>query len=189
MSEENNILISQLNDFVFCPVSIYFHALYGNLNKTLYQHAAQIDGTHAHQSIDTGRYSSRKNVLQGIDVYSEEFNLRGKIDVFDMDSGILTERKNKIVKIYDGYIFQLYAQYYALVEMGYSVKKIRLHSMRDNKNYNIKLPSEDVEMDKKFKNIIKAMREFNMESFRQTNAEKCKNCIYEPVCDRSLYAD
>lgn len=189
MSEENSILISQLNDFVFCPVSIYFHALYGNLDKTLYQNAAQIDGTHAHKAIDNGKYSSRKNVLQGIDVYSEEFNIRGKIDAFDMDSGVLTERKNKIIKIYDGYIFQLYAQYYALVEMGYCVKKIRFHSMKDNKNYNIKLPSEDIEMDKKFKDVIKAMREFNVESFKQTNVEKCKNCIYEPACDRSLYAD
>ena len=24
------ILISNLNDFIFCPVSIYFHKLYGN---------------------------------------------------------------------------------------------------------------------------------------------------------------
>ena len=189
MLEENYILISQLNDFIFCPVSIYFHTLYESLDKTLYQRAEQINGTHAHKAIDSGQYSSKKNVLQGMDVYSEKFNIRGKIDVFDADSGVLTERKNKINKIYDGYIFQLYAQYYALVEMGYCVKKIRFHSMRDNKNYNIKLPSEDTEMNQKFKNVIKSMREFNMETFQQTNVEKCKNCIYEPACDRSLYAD
>ena len=187
MSEGNSILISQLNDFVFCPVSIYFHTLYGNLNKKLYQNAAQIDGTHAHRSIDNGKYSSHKNVLQGINVYLEEFNIIGKIDIFDVNSGVLTERKNKIIKIYNGYIFQLYAQYYALAEMQYCVKKIRFHSMQDNKNYDIKLPFEDIEMDKKFKCVIKAMREFNMESFKQTNVEKCKNCIYEPACDRSLY--
>lgn len=189
MSEENSILISQLNDFTFCPVSIYFHALYGNLDKTLYQRAAQIDGTHAHQAIDRRRYSSRKNVLQGIDIYSGEFNIRGKIDVFDVDSGVLTERKNKIAKIYDGYIFQLYAQYYALTEMGYTVKKIRFHSMSDNKNYDIKLPSEDAEMDKRFRSVIKEMREFDMKSFQQTNVAKCRNCIYQPACDRSLYVD
>ena len=60
--------------------------------------------------------------------------------------------------------------------------------MRDNKNYNIKLPFEDAKMDQEFKNVIKAMREFNIETFQQTNLEKCKNCIYEPACDRSLYA-
>ena len=27
---EDLILISNLNDFIFCPVSIYFHKLYGN---------------------------------------------------------------------------------------------------------------------------------------------------------------
>ena len=188
MLEENYILISYLNDFVFCPISIYFHTLYGNLDKTLYQRTAQINGAYAHKSIDRGTYSSRKNILQAIDVYSEKLNIRGKIDVFDIDSGVLTERKNKIVKIYDGYVFQLYAQYYALIEMGYEVKKIRFHSMKDNKNYNIKLPYEDLETDAKFKQLIKEMKEFNMESFKQTNKEKCKNCIYEPICDRSLYA-
>lgn len=30
MSEENPILITWLNDFVFCPRSIYFHNLYGD---------------------------------------------------------------------------------------------------------------------------------------------------------------
>ena len=63
MSEENYILISQLNDFTFCPVSIYFHTLYGDLDKTLYQRAEQINGTYAHKAIDSGQYSSRKNVL------------------------------------------------------------------------------------------------------------------------------
>lgn len=93
MLEENYILISQLNDFIFCPVSIYFHTLYESLDKTLYQRAEQINGTHAHKAIDSGQYSSKKNVLQGMDVYSEKFNIRGKIDVFDADSGVLTERK------------------------------------------------------------------------------------------------
>lgn len=189
MLEENAILISHINDFLFCPVSIYFHSLYGNLEKSLYQRSAQIRGGHAHEAIDAKSYSSRKNILQGVDVYSEEFNIRGKIDIFDIDSGILTERKRKINKIYDGYIFQVYAQYYALVEMGYRLSKIKLYSSIDNKNYNVKLPSQDLQMAHKFRALIQEMRAFKIESFRQTNKEKCINCIYSPICDRSLYVD
>lgn len=182
---EETILISYLNDFIFCPVSIYFHKLYGNLDKGLYQSTDQINGTYAHKAIDNHKYSSRKNILQGIDIYTEEFKIQGKIDIFDTKSGVLTERKNKIREIYDGYIFQLYAQYYGLTEMGYIVNKIRFHSIADNKNYNIPLPYENKEMDNKFRKLIKEMHEFDMENFEQTNIKKCERCIYEPSCDRS----
>jgi len=49
---DDAILLSQLNDFIFCPVSIYFHNLYGNMEKALYQGHAQLTGTAAHKTID-----------------------------------------------------------------------------------------------------------------------------------------
>lgn len=183
---EETILITYLNDFIYCPVSIYFHKLYGNMKQDLYQTEYQINGTDAHKTIDNHTYSSRKDILQGIDVYTEKYNIIGKIDVFDIKTGILTERKNNIVEIYDGYIFQLYAQYFALKEMGYKVNKIRFHSIKDNKNYNINLPEDDKEMFQKFEKIVQDIKEFDMENFKQTNENKCKKCIYEPSCDRSL---
>lgn len=121
MSEEP-ILISNLNDFIFCPVSIYFHSLESDEENLLGQDSFQLNGTAAHEKSGSGKYSSRKNVLQGISVYSGKYNLCGKIDVFDADTGILTERKKLIKVVYDGYVFQLYAQYYALKEMGYYSK-------------------------------------------------------------------
>ena len=42
---EDLILISNLNDFIFCPVSIYFHKLYGNQDNLTYQSQYQINGT------------------------------------------------------------------------------------------------------------------------------------------------
>ena len=107
---EETILISYLNDFIFCPISIYFHKLYGKLNKTPYQSEDQINGTNAHKAIDNKTYSSRKNILQGIDIYSQKYGIEGKIDIFDIGKGELVERKNKIVQISDGYVFQIYAQ-------------------------------------------------------------------------------
>lgn len=183
---EEIILISYLNDFIFCPISIYFHNLYGAMDKTVYQTTYQINGTNAHKSIDGKTYSTKKNILQSINVYCEKYGIQGKIDTFDIDKGLLTERKNKIVKIYDGYVFQIYAQYFALTEMGYKVQKLRFHSLSDNKNYDVKLPFEDVEMFNKFEKLIEDIRKFDMQSFTQTNIQKCQHCIYEPACDRSL---
>lgn len=185
MSEEP-IIISNLNDFVFCPASIYYHQLGSSLDKILYQNKAQIDGSFVHEKIDSQQYSTSKTVLQGISVYSEKYNLIGKIDIFDTKSKVLTERKNKITKIYDGYIFQLYAQYFSLKEMGYDIKGLRLYSYSDNKNYKIKLPENDPDMLSKFNALIKNMFNFNLENFKQTNSLKCKTCIYSELCDRKL---
>lgn len=182
----SEILITQLNDFIFCPASIYFHMLYGNTERIMYQNTSQINGTAAHSAIDSKAYSSRKNILTSIDVYSEEFGLVGKIDMLDIDKGILMERKRTVKNIYDGYVFQVYAQCFALREMGYSVNKIIIHSLTDNKNYNIPLPEENPAMMKKFKDTIKQMHEFQLDGFIQENSEKCRHCIYEPACDRGM---
>lgn len=53
------IIISNLNDFIFCPASIYFHNLYGSMETMLYQGPAQINGANAHKAVDEGNYSKR----------------------------------------------------------------------------------------------------------------------------------
>lgn len=183
---EETIIISYLNDFIYCPASIYFHKLYGRLDGMIYQGERQVEGKVAHRTIDEKVYSSRKNVLQGVEVYSSKYNIIGKIDIYDMDRKLLIERKNKVNEIYDGYVFQVYAEYFGLVEQGYEVEKIVIHSLKDNKNYEIQLPKNDVEMLKKYEKVITDMRSFDLENFKQSNKKKCENCIYEPLCDRSL---
>lgn len=183
---DSAILFSQLNDFIFCPVSLYFHNLYGDQVRESYQTKDQILGTIAHEKIDSAQYSSSSKILQGFSCYSEKYNLVGKIDLFDSEKGILTERKRTITTVYDGYVFQLYAQYFSLAEMGYKVKKIRLYSYTDNKPYPQLLPEENKEMLEKFERTIKAIRNFSFDDFHQDNCAKCKRCIYEPACDRSL---
>lgn len=136
---ENAIKISNLNDYIFCPISIYFHNLYGDMDTIMYQMDYQIKGKFAHKTIDSNTYSTRKDVITSLDVYSEKYNLTGKIDIYDKSKMILIERKNKISEIYDGYIFQLYAQYFCMIEMGYKVEKLQIYSISDNKKYDIKL--------------------------------------------------
>ena len=106
----------------------------------------------------TLQHTRRMCVLQGLSVYSEEYNLVGKIDTFDTRKGVLTERKKKIKKVYDGYIFQVYP---------------------------IPLPQHAPELYQKFIKTLTDLNTFRLENFRQENEQKCAHCIYEPLCSYS----
>ncbi len=184
---ESYIPIAFLNDFIFCPRSIYFHQLYSKYDHQLYKQKVQLKGEAAHATIDTKSYDTRKNILQGMEVFSERYGLCGKIDLFDTKSGRLTERKREIKNIYDGYIFQAYAHCHALREMGYEVRSIVLHDLMHNKNYPVPLPEKNTEMQSKFDSLINEMNTYDMtdQSFK-ANPEKCKKCIYANLCDKAI---
>jgi CRISPR-associated protein Cas4 len=179
---ETYLCITQLNDFVFCPRSIYFHNVYSeNFGTDIYHKTWQKEGQAAHKAVDEGKYSTRKNILQGMTVYSEKYNILGKIDIFNIDSGLLTERKNSVTAIYDGFRYQVYAQYFALSEMGYSVRRISIYSKKSNKSFPIELPGDN-EI-REFENLLEKIRTFSLEDKFTQNPRKCVNCIYNNLCD------
>ena len=182
---ENYIPISFLNDFTFCPRSIYFHQLYGNFDSRLYQKKPQIAGTAAHSSIDNGNYSTASYILKAYEVYSEKYQIFGKIDLFNTKTGLLTERKKKIVRIYDGYIFQIYAHYHALREMGYTISNLQLYSLDDNKKYPILKPEENQQLQNKFETLIEKIHSFRLEAPFTPQPNKCAKCIYANLCDKN----
>jgi CRISPR-associated exonuclease Cas4 len=137
---EGLIQISKLNDFLYSPKSLYFHTAFEDFEKQVYQEIYQTEGLHNHRTIDTDKYSSMKDVLQGITVYSEELGLIGKIDLFFTKTYTLIERKTQIKEIFPGYKMQIFAQYFCLLEMGYQVDKLELQSLKDNKKYKLDLP-------------------------------------------------
>ncbi len=175
----DHIQISKINDFLFCPHSLYFHSVYENFDQKSYKARPQIAGTIAHKTVDQSKFSTRKNILQGIEVFSNKYGILGKIDIYDKDAKELIERKRTIKHIYDGYLFQLYAQKLCLEEMGYEVKKMRLYSMTDNKVYPVVLLPNQI---KEFNKTIQKMRNFDLASPKCTNLDKCKNCIYHELC-------
>ncbi len=181
---ESYITLSQLNDFIFCPRSIYFHNLYARYNDYTYKQTPQILGKLNHEKIDKSEYSTRKDVLQGLSIFCEKYNIAGKLDIFEIKSGKLIERKTKVEKIYDGYRYQLYGQLFCLQEMGYEVKEICVHSLSDNKRYKINLPKEKEIAE--FEQHLGAIRDFNLNAEFSQNAEKCKKCIYAQLCDYNL---
>lgn len=178
---EDLIQISKLNDFIFCPFSIYLHTIYDTFRKETYQEKPQKAGTISHKKIDYGHYSTKKNILQGKPIYSEKYGLIGKVDIFDVDEGMLVERKRKVKQLFDGFKYQLYAQYFCLLEEGYKVKTMLIHSLLDNKRYPIPIPDKDET--KPFKKLIQAIRAFNPDQAQFTqNQAKCQNCIYAQLC-------
>ena len=34
--------------------------------------------------------------------------------------------------------------------------------------------------------LVKRIKQLYVACYKETNIEKCKNCVYEPACDRSL---
>ncbi len=181
MEPEELIKITLLNDYIFCPRSIYFHNLFYDFNEEIYHSHYQKRGKISHKNIETSKYSNRKDILQGISVFSEEIGIIGKIDLYFKKSYELVERKYYIRKIYDGYKYQLYAQFFCLKEMGFVVKKLSLYSLKDNKKYFFNLPSEK---DKQFLiSLVRKIKNYNLfEKFKQ-NTNKCKKCIYNNLCD------
>lgn len=55
---ETYITFSELNDFIFCPASLYFHQFYKDKEKHTFQSTDQTAGTSAHKAIDVKKYSS-----------------------------------------------------------------------------------------------------------------------------------
>lgn len=181
---EPYLTITQMNDFIFCPRSIYFHNIYRNTTtEDVYHQTPQKEGRAVHEAIDQHHYSTRKTVITGLMVYSQKYNLLGCIDTLDIEHGVLTERKNSVTAIYDGFKYQLYAQYAALLEMGYVVNELRLYSKKDNTNYGIPLPqAQDWSA---FERVLSDMRTFVLDTPFTPNPNKCMHCIYAPLCDKS----
>ena len=79
---DDYISISTLNDFIFCPYSIYLHNVYMETDDSLYHATPQTKGRVAHESIDKKTYSTKKNDLMSLPVYSAMLGVMGKIDLY-----------------------------------------------------------------------------------------------------------
>ena len=179
---EEPLSITNINDFLFCPRSLYYGNIFRrSLDKDGFQEKPQKIGTSAHKTIDEGTYSTRKEVLTGTFVYCEKYNLIGRIDVYDGRAKSLMERKYSVTAVYEGFRMQLYAQFFALREIGLEVKRLFLHSVKDNRSYEIPLPEREDEA--RLEEILEQMRSFDLNAPFQRNTRKCAGCIYRGLCD------
>lgn len=177
---DSYIRISTINDFLYSPKSLYLHGIYESLSQDVYHETPQTVGKMHHECIDKGTYSTAKRFIQGMSVYSEKYNLGGKIDIYDCEKKMLIERKTRIKdgRIHTGQRYQLYAQMYAMREMGYPVEHLRIHSLEDNKRYIVPLPSFQEETN--FISTLWAMRTYDF-------TKDAESCQQEHQCNISIY--
>lgn len=173
---DSAIPISAINDFLFCPKSLYLHSVYNSFDKSVYHDTPQTLGKIAHENIEDQTYTTSKYILQGLSVYSSKLQVKGKIDIYDAKNHYLIERKYRIKAIYTGFKYQLYAQMYCLEEAGFPVERLFLHSLSDNKRYEINLPTEAEK--KEFEDIILKMKSFNAISMQDHVCKNCQENIY-----------
>lgn len=180
---DDYIAISMLNDFDFCPYSIYLHNVYAGTDESLYHATPQTRGRIAHETIDTQRASTHTGDLMALPVYSERLRLIGKIDLYRAKERLLVERKYKLAQIFQGKIYQLWAQYLCMREMGYEVEHIAFYEISTNKMHHIATPTEtDEEI---FISFIDDLRHYNPATPTIINPNKCKHCIYCNLCDKT----
>ncbi|NJK71825.1 MAG: type V CRISPR-associated protein Cas4 [Thermales bacterium] len=87
--------------------------------------------------------------------------------MYNTKTGVLTERKSLIKHIHIGYRYQLYAEMFGLLELGYKVNKLQLHSLQDNKKYPIPLPNQ--QRIQEFTSTIQDLQNFDPISILQNN--------------------
>lgn len=181
--EDSFISISNLNDFTFCPYSIYLHNVYENTDESLYHAMPQVRGRIVHEAVDEKKSSSRAHVLQAISVCSEKYGLFGKIDIYNVDEECLIERKYQLQTIYQGQKYQLWAQMLCLQEMGYKVSKIQFYEVVANRTIPMTIPTEGELME--FVSFLDTFRSFNPAAPFRANPNKCRHCIYCNLCDKA----
>lgn len=177
------IPISMLNDFIFCPYSIYLHNVYMDTDESLYHAVPQVRGRIAHRTIDHKTASTRRTVLMSLSVCSEALGLMGKIDLYRLSTKTLIERKYQLKKIFRGQVYQLWAEYYCMLEMGFDVLNLAFYETSTNKFFKVDIPDEKDK--KELELLIDRFRTFNPEDHMEVNFNKCRHCIYSNLCDKT----
>ncbi len=143
----------------------------------------QTKGKAAHEAIDEKKYSSRKDEITSLSVYSNELGVIGKIDLYKGKEKILIERKYQLNNIYQGQIYQLWAQYFCMKEMGYDIEKLAFYAISTNKIFPINIPT--IENKKELQNFIIRFKQYDPKQNIQINKNKCIHCIYCNLCDKT----
>ena len=175
--------ITYLNDFIFCPYSVYLHQVFDNNSEDQYSASPQQIGKSAHSDIDSFEPFESAETLKGIYVISNKLGVYGKIDTLWVKNKKLIESKYEVKTLYQGYYYQIWCQYFALLEMGYEVLELEFYSIKDSKSIAIELPTQA--NFNELKEHIRKIAWFDFESEIQTNPEKCRRCIYAALCDKT----
>jgi len=142
----------------------------------------QTQGKASHETIDQKKYSSRKDEISGISVYCSELGIVGKIDIYKTKEKLLIERKHQLLKIYQGQIYQLWAQYFCMIEMGYEVEKLAFYAISTNTTFPVEIPKNAQK--EELQGFIQRFKDYDPKQEISVNTNKCTRCIYCNLCDK-----
>ena len=134
---EHYLAITTLNDFIFCPYSIYLHQIYDFNKEEIYHSSFQSKGKRLHDFIE---YNTDDKSWKHSFVYSDKMKIYGKIDDYDEENKELIEYKSTVAIAFQGYYYQIWAQYLCLSEMGIEVKKLAFFDFKTNKKIDLPMP-------------------------------------------------
>lgn len=153
-------------------------------DESIYHATPQTKGRVAHATVDNKTASNRADDILSLPVYSEEYGLMGKIDVYKRKEKKLIERKYQLTQIFQGQIYQLWAQMFCLKEMGYEVDSLAFYETSANRMIPVAMPT-DQELSI-FKAFLQRFRSFDpSSSYFPINPNKCRHCIYCNLCDKT----
>lgn len=181
--EEDYISISSLNDFIFCPYSIYLHNVYESTDESIYHATPQTRGQISHKTVDEKRGSTSRNVIYSLPVFSERYRLMGKIDLYRIKEKYLIERKYQLKHIYQGQLYQIWAQMICFKEMGYEVERIAFYEISTKRTIPVEMPSQEDIM--QFEQHLDTFRTYDPLKPFSVNPNKCQHCIYCNLCDKT----
>lgn len=154
-------------------------------DESIFYATPQIKGKIVHETIDYKKASTSANDILSLPVYSEKYSLMGKIDVYKKKEKKLIERKNHLTQIFQGQIYQLWAQMFCMEEMGYEVDSLAFYDISKNKMMPVDKPNEDDT--KQFELFVDKFKKFDPENSLFTiNNNKCRHCIYCNICEKTI---
>lgn len=179
---EDYIALSTLNDFIFCPYSIYLHNIYMGADEDVYHATPQTKGKTAHIKVDNKTTSCGTNDIVALPVFSDELGIMGKIDVYKKQEKWLIERKYELKQIFRGQLYQIWGQYFCMTEMGYAIEKMSFYEISTNRMIAIEIPNK-FNKDELSK-FIEMFKTYDPTQKIHINTNKCKHCIYCNLCDK-----
>jgi len=121
--------------------------------------------------------NTNKNIIDKFDL-----SIIGKIDLYIGREKKLIERKYQLNNIYQGQIYQLWAQYFCMTEMGYNIDSLAFYAISTNTTFPIEIPNEANKIE--LINFISRFKHFDPTKHLKVNTNKCIHCIYCNLCDK-----
>ena len=101
-------------------------------DEDIFKTIVQLSGTNAHKATDSKKGSSRSCDILSLPVCSNSLGLYGVIDLYRGNTATLIERKLRLNHIFRGQLYQLWGQYFCMIEMGYKVNAIAFYEISTN---------------------------------------------------------